>query len=61
MVFQNSMKRALKEGKTVYGPMISEIRSPGMATFFANAGFDFFFLDTEHSCFDLRSEERRGG
>ena len=55
MVFQNSMKRALKEGKTVYGPMISEIRSPGMATFFANAGFDFFFLDTEHSCFDLQT------
>jgi 4-hydroxy-2-oxoheptanedioate aldolase len=55
MVFQNSMKRALKAGKTGYGPMISEIRSPGMATFFANAGFDFFFLDTEHSCFDLQT------
>jgi len=55
MVYQNSMKKALKEGKVVFGPMISEIRSPGLAMLFANSGFDFFFLDTEHSCFDLQT------
>ena len=45
------MKRALKEGKVVFGPMVSEIRSPGIAVLFAQAGFDFFFIDMEHSCF----------
>ena len=45
------MKRALKEGKVVFGPMVSEIRSPGLAVLFAQAGFDYFFIDMEHSCF----------
>jgi len=30
--------------------MVSEIRSPGIAVLFAQAGFDFFFIDMEHSC-----------
>ena len=51
MIFQNRMKRALKEGKIVFGPMVSEIRSPGLAVLFARAGFDYFFIDMEHSCF----------
>lgn len=51
MIFQNRMKRALKQGKIVFGPMISEIRSPGLAVLFAQAGFDYFFIDMEHSCF----------
>jgi 2-keto-3-deoxy-L-rhamnonate aldolase RhmA len=55
MVFQNTMKKALKEGKVVFGPMISEIRSPGLAIMFANSGFDFFFVDMEHTCFDLET------
>ena len=55
MVFANTMKQALKQGKVVFGPMISEIRSPGLAVMFAKAGFDFFFLDLEHSCFDLQT------
>lgn len=55
MVFQNTMKQALKQGKVVFGPMISEIRSPGLAVMFANAGFDFFFLDLEHSCFSIET------
>lgn len=55
MVYQNTMKKAMKEGKVVFGPMISEIRSPGLATIIARSGFDFFFLDLEHSCFDLQT------
>lgn len=51
MIFQNTMKKALKEGKVVLGPMVSEIRTPGIAVLFAQAGFDFFFIDMEHSCF----------
>ena len=55
MIFKNSMKAALKEGKVVFGPMVSEIRSPGIAVLFAQAGFDFFFIDLEHSCFSLET------
>ena len=49
------MKRALKEGRVVFGPMVSEIRSPGLAVLFAQAGFDFLFIDLEHSCFSLET------
>ena len=55
MVFPNTMKQALKQGKVVFGPMISEIRSPGLAVMFARAGFDYFFLDLEHSCFGFET------
>ena len=55
MIYKNSMKAALKKGKVVFGPMVSEIRSPGIAVLFAQAGFDFFFIDLEHSCFSLET------
>jgi 2-keto-3-deoxy-L-rhamnonate aldolase RhmA len=55
MIFKNKMKRALREGNVVFGPMVSEIRSPGIALLFAQAGFDFFFIDMEHSCFSLET------
>ena len=55
MVYKNRMKRALKEGKVVFGPMVSEIRSPGLAVLFARAGFDYFFIDLEHSSFSLET------
>ena len=51
MIFKNPVKKALQEGKIVIGPMVSEIRTPGIALLFAQAGFDFFFIDMEHSCF----------
>ena len=49
------MKKDLKAGKVVFGPMVSEIRSPGLAILFAQAGFDFFFIDLEHSSFSLET------
>jgi 2-keto-3-deoxy-L-rhamnonate aldolase RhmA len=55
VIFQNSMKRALKDGNVVFGPMVSELRSSGIAVLFAQAGFDFFFVDLEHSCFSLET------
>ena len=55
MIFKNSMKAALKKGKVVFGPMVSEIRSPAIAVLFAQAGFDFFFIDLEHACFSLET------
>jgi 4-hydroxy-2-oxoheptanedioate aldolase len=55
MIYKNSMKAALKKGKVVFGPMVSEIKSPGIAVLFAQAGFDFFFIDLEHSSFSLET------
>jgi 4-hydroxy-2-oxoheptanedioate aldolase len=55
VIFQNRMKRTLKDGKVVFGPMVSEMRSSGIAVLFAQAGFDFFFVDLEHSCFSLET------
>jgi len=49
------MKKALREGRPVFGPMISEIRTPGLAVLFSQAGFDFFFIDMEHSCFSYET------
>ncbi len=55
MIYKNKMKQVLKAGGIVFGPMISEIRSSGLAILFAKAGFDFFFLDMEHSCFTMET------
>jgi 4-hydroxy-2-oxoheptanedioate aldolase len=55
VIFENSMKRALQDGNVVFGPMVSEIRSPGIALLFAQSGFDFFFIDLEHSCISLET------
>ena len=55
MIFENKMKKALLEGKVVFGPMVSELRNPGIAILFAQAGFDFFFIDMEHSCFSVET------
>lgn len=55
MIFKNSMKAALKQGEVVFGPMVSEIRSPGIGILFAQAGFDFFFVDMEHGSFSMET------
>lgn len=55
VIYSNSMKAALKKGRVVFGPMVSEVRSPAIAVLFAQAGFDFFFVDLEHSCFSLET------
>jgi 4-hydroxy-2-oxoheptanedioate aldolase len=55
LIFENKMKKALLEGKVVFGPMVSELRNPGIAILFAQAGFDFFFIDMEHSCFSFET------
>jgi 4-hydroxy-2-oxoheptanedioate aldolase len=55
MIFKNRVKQKLKEGKIVVGPMVSEIRTPGIAVLFAQAGFDFFLIDMEHSPFTMET------
>ena len=50
---KNEVKRALKEGKTVIGTLIQEVRTPAIAQIFAGIGFDFLFVDMEHGAYDL--------
>jgi 2-keto-3-deoxy-L-rhamnonate aldolase RhmA len=51
----NPVKRALAAGKTVIGSEISRLRSPDVPRLFAAGGFDFVFIDTEHSAFGLET------
>lgn len=51
----NPVKAALKAGKTVIGSEISGLRSPEVARIYAAAGFDFAFIDLEHSTFGIET------
>ncbi|MFP6758339.1 MAG: aldolase/citrate lyase family protein [Alphaproteobacteria bacterium] len=48
----NPVKAKLAAGERVYGTMIFEFVSPGLATVLANAGADFVMYDMEHSGID---------
>jgi 2-keto-3-deoxy-L-rhamnonate aldolase RhmA len=45
----NKVKAALREGKTVSGPIMEEVRTVGVIKMLALSGHDFAWLDTEHS------------
>jgi 2-keto-3-deoxy-L-rhamnonate aldolase RhmA len=51
----NPVKQALKAGQTVVGSEISRLRSPDIARLYARAGFDFVFIDMEHSAYSMES------
>jgi 2-keto-3-deoxy-L-rhamnonate aldolase RhmA len=51
----NPVKQALKAGRTVIGSEISRLRSPDIARVYARAGFDFVFIDMEHSAYSMES------
>jgi 2-dehydro-3-deoxyglucarate aldolase/4-hydroxy-2-oxoheptanedioate aldolase len=51
----NKVKSALRAGGTVAGPIIAESRTVGAVKLMAVAGFDFLFIDTEHSMFDMET------
>jgi 2-keto-3-deoxy-L-rhamnonate aldolase RhmA len=51
----NPIRRALKAGHAVIGSEISRLRSPEVARLYAQAGFDFVFIDMEHSAFSLET------
>jgi 2-keto-3-deoxy-L-rhamnonate aldolase RhmA len=52
---KNALRQALQEGKTVFGTMLQEVRSPGVVEIMATAGFDFVFIDMEHGAFNLET------
>jgi 2-dehydro-3-deoxyglucarate aldolase/4-hydroxy-2-oxoheptanedioate aldolase len=51
----NPVKRALRAGQTVLGSELSRLRSPEVPRLYALAGFDFVFIDMEHSPFGLET------
>lgn len=50
----NTIKRTLKDGGTVLGTCLTDYVTPEIVTILKAAGFDFFFIDTEHSPTDYR-------
>jgi 4-hydroxy-2-oxoheptanedioate aldolase len=56
MLRKNNVKKALKEGKTVYGSFV-QISSPAVVEILAHAGFDFVIIDTEHASFSMETAE----
>lgn len=50
----NKVKKALKEGQPVIGTMITEAGSTGYIWMLANLGYDFVFIDMEHSAYGLQ-------
>jgi 2-keto-3-deoxy-L-rhamnonate aldolase RhmA len=51
----NTVKQALKEGKTQFGCNTSMLRSPEVPRILAAAGLHWSYLDSEHGGFDLET------
>ena len=51
----NNVKHALNSGKVQIGTWITTLRTPQIAQMFATAGFDFIYIDMEHSAFSIET------
>jgi 2-dehydro-3-deoxyglucarate aldolase/4-hydroxy-2-oxoheptanedioate aldolase len=49
------VKAALESGRIAIGSEASRIGSPELARIYAAAGFDFIFIDTEHTAFGMET------
>ena len=49
------LKAKLKRGELVLGTMVSELRTPQVGQLMANAGFDFMYIDMEHSPLNMET------
>jgi 2-keto-3-deoxy-L-rhamnonate aldolase RhmA len=52
---KNKTKRRLREGETVIGTWLEELRSPAVAQLLAAAGLDFLLIDMEHGPYNLET------
>ena len=52
---QNKVKRALMQGEVQMGTWVTTLRTPQIAQMIATAGFDFLYIDMEHSCFSIET------
>ena len=55
IIIANRAKKALREGQSVIGTMVVEIRQPSVMQLLANAGFDFVIIDNEHGPFSIET------
>lgn len=53
----NPVKQALQAGKTVLGTSYGQLRDPEIARILKAAGFDYAYLDGEHGCFGIESQQ----
>ena len=51
----NTVKRALKAGRVQIGTWVNTFSDPKIAQILATAGFDFIYIDMEHSCFSIET------
>jgi 2-dehydro-3-deoxyglucarate aldolase/4-hydroxy-2-oxoheptanedioate aldolase len=52
---RSTLRQRLKNGETVIGTMVQEVRTPAIAQILKQVGFDFLMLDLEHGAFDLET------
>ena len=52
---QNKTKRLLRQGETVIGTWLDELRSPAVAQLLAAAGLDFLIVDMEHAPYNMET------
>lgn len=52
---RNPVKRALNKGMVQVGTWLTTLRSPQVIQIFKTAGFDFVYIDMEHSSFSLET------
>jgi 2-keto-3-deoxy-L-rhamnonate aldolase RhmA len=55
IIAPNLLKRALREGRSVIGTMLIEVRQSSVTQMLANAGFDFVIIDNEHGGFNIET------
>ena len=55
IIIKNSLKRKLKEGKVAIGLTVLEWTRPSLSKIAKQAGFDFLFLEYEHTYFNEES------
>jgi len=51
----NNLKRALKQGEVQIGTWVNTISTPIITQILATAGFDFIYIDMEHSSFSIET------
>jgi 2-keto-3-deoxy-L-rhamnonate aldolase RhmA len=52
---KNLTKERLRQGKTVLGTWLCELRSPALAQLLAAAGLDFLIVDMEHGAYNMET------
>ncbi len=58
---RKTLKSRLRAGETIFGTMVFEFDSPGLARIVAGAGADFIILDMEHSGWGVETIKRSLG